>query len=430
MSSISMYHWNLKVIIVGLIFSSQSFAQNWPSFRGPNASGLADGFDLPILLETTKAEWKTEIPGLGHSSPIIWGGRVFLTTAVSDDPNSIFIHGIDGRIDRRSDKAIHSYLVYALDRLTGEVVWKREAARGVPKIQRHRKNSYASSTPVTDGVHVVAYFGSEGVFTYDLKGDLLWKKTVGVVDAGASYDDTYDWGPASSPIIYDGKVILLVDQQGGGSFMVAFNVATGEQEWRVDRDVISSFSTPTIFHGSGRVELITNGAEWMHGYDPSTGNVLWQLAGSSKNTTPTPVVSGDLVYITSGYRIKPIFAVQPGGRVRWSTERDGSYMTTPIVYGDYLYTCQDNGVVSCYRKDNGKRVYQRRVAAGAFSASPIASDGNIFFTSEDGEIYVVRAGPEYKLVATSSLGAVAMATPAATKGQLLIRTQQHLWSFR
>ena len=355
---------------------------------------------------------------------------MFVTTAVSDDPDSIFVHGLDGRIDRRSDTAEHAYWVFCLDRATGDVVWKREAARGVPKIQRHRKNSYASSTPVTDGERLVAYFGSEGVFAYDLDGELLWKRDVGIVDAGASYDDTYDWGPASSPILYEGRAILVVDQQAGRSFMIAFDADTGETAWHVDRDVISSFSTPALFRGEDGVELVTNGAEWMHGYDPLTGRELWAVPGSSKNTTPTPVVSGDTVFITSGYRIKPIFALGAGGEVRWSTERDGSYMTTPIVYGDYLYTCQNNGVVSCYRKTTGERVYQERMAVGAFSASPIASDGKIYFTSEDGEIYVVRAGPSYELLATSSMGEVAMATPAAAKGQLLIRTQHHLWSFR
>jgi len=430
MSFTSTWKTSLKSVLLVAVTAAMASAQHWPSFRGPNASGVADGHELPETLSPADADWKTPIPGLGHASPIIWGDRVFVTTAISDSSESIFIHGLDGRIDRRSDTADHSYWLYSVDRLSGKILWKREATRGTPVIQRHRKNSYASPTPATDGTHIVAYFGSEGVFTYDFEGKLLWKQSVGVVDAGASYDDTYDWGPASSPIIHDGMAILLVDQQAGGSFMAAFDVATGEPVWRVDRDVISSFSTPAIFEGADGVELITNGAEIMHGYDPKTGKELWRVTGSSKNTTPTPVVSGDTVFITSGYRIKPIFAIGAGGDVRWSTEKDGSYMTTPIVYGDYLYTCQNNGVVSCYRKLSGERVYQKRLAAGAFSASPIASDGRIYFTSEDGEVYVVRAGPEYELLSTSSLGEVAMATPAAAAGQILVRTQHHLWSFR
>ena len=408
-------------------------SRNWPSFRGPNASGLADGLGLPTKWDgesSENVEWKTPIPGLGHSSPIIWEDRVFLTTAVSDNPDSIFVHGLDGRIDRRTDLSRHSFWVYCLDRLTGEVLWEREASRGVPKIQRHRKNSYASSTPVTDGEHVIAYFGSEGLFAYDFDGNLLWNQELGVIDAGASYDDTYDWGSASSPIIYKNLIFLLADQQEGRSFLAAFDVATGERVWQTPRDVMSSFSTPTIFEGPERVELVTNGADYMHGYDPLTGEELWSLAGSSRNTTPTPVVSGEHVFITSGYRIKPIFALRSGGQVAWSSEQGGSYMTTPVAYDGYLYTCQNNGVVSCYRASSGERVYQKRVAAGAFSASPVASDGKLYFTSEDGEIYVVRAGPEYELLETNRMGEVCMATPAAAKGQLLVRTQHHLFSIR
>lgn len=416
-------------------------AQNWPSFRGPNASGIADDLEIPSrwdIASGTNLDWKTPIPGLGHSSPIVWEDRVFVTTALSDDPEPIFVHGIDGRIDRRSDTSPQTYYTYALDLGSGEVVWRSEAFRGVPKIQRQRKNSYASPTPATDGEHVVAYFGSEGLYTYDFDGNLLWKKDLGVIDAGASYDDTYDWGPASSPIIYRGIVILLADQQAGRSFMAAFDVKTGEPMWRAKRDVISSYSTPSLFEGANRVELITNGAEVMHGYDPMTGKELWRLSGSSKNTTPTPVVWNDLVFIVSGYRIKPIFAVRPGGSgditdtdsVAWSTTRDGSYMTTPIAYREHLYTLQDNGVLTCYEARSGERLYQTRVAAGAFSASPIAADGRLYLSSEDGEVYVVQAGPEYELLETNLTGEVVMATPAASRGQLLIRAQSHVYSIR
>lgn len=421
--------------------------ENWPSFRGPNASGMADGMGLPARWEVV--EWRTPIPGLGHSSPIVWGERVYVTAAVSADPDSIFVHGLDGRIDRRTDRAEHSFRVYALDLPTGAVVWEREATRAVPRITRHPKNSYASPTPATDGKHVVAYFGSEGLYAYDVDGNLLWKRDLGVIDAGASYDDTYDWGVGSSPILYRDLVIVLADSQAG-SFLAAFHVASGEPLWRVQRDVISSFSTPAIVEGiegvdgAGRVELVTNGAEFMHGYDPSSGKELWRLSGSSKNTTPTPAVGGDLVFITSGYRMHPIFAVRPGGSgditpkagerssefVLWSSERDGSYMTTPILYRDYLYTCQNNGVLSCYRATTGERVYQERIAAGAFSASPIASDGKLYFPSEDGDVYVVRSGPEYELLATNPMGEVLMASPAAAPGRLLIRGQRHLFSIR
>jgi outer membrane protein assembly factor BamB len=429
----------MRVLILALAIAPAA-EENWPSFRGPNAAGLADGLSLATHWDGVRSEnveWKTALEGLGHSSPIVWGDRIFLTSAVSADPDSIFVHGLDGRIDRRSDRSEHRFLVYSLDASTGEVVWAREATRGIPKIQRHPKNSYASSTPVTDGKHVIAYFGSEGLYAYDFEGNLLWKRDLGTIDAGASYDDTYDWGVGSSPAIYRGMVFVIADSQAG-SFLAAFDAATGEPKWRVERNVISSFSTPLIHEGEKRVELVTNGAEVMHGYDPLTGKELWRLAGSSKNTTPTPIAGHGLFFITSGYRMNPIFAVKPGGSgdigetefVAWKSSRDGSYMTTPIVYRGLLYTCQNNGVLAAYRAESGERVYQHRIASGAFSASPIASDGRLYFTSEDGEVYVVAAGEEFELLATNPMGEVLMATPAAAPSRIFIRGQHHLFSIR
>jgi outer membrane protein assembly factor BamB len=426
--------------LLALALAEAAWGQNWPSFRGPNASGVADGLGIATEWDAPRSigvEWKTPIPGLGHSSPIVWKDRIFLTTAVSEDPDSIFVHGLDGKIDRRTDRAAHSFRVYALRAETGEILWEREALRAVPKIQRHPKNSYASPTPATDGERVLAYFGSEGLYAYDFDGNLLWKRDLGVIDAGASYDDTYDWSVGSSPILYRGMAIVIADSQAG-SFLAAFDAATGKPLWRVERSVISSFSTPAIVEGPPRVELVTNGAELMHGYDPETGKELWRLSGSSKNTTPTPVVAGDRVFITSGYRIHPIFAIRPGGTgditntefVSWKTDRDGSYMTTPLAYGEYLYVCQNNGVLASYRAATGERVYQERVAVGAFSASPIAADGRIYFASEDGDVFVVAAGTEFKLLSTNPMGEVLMATPAAAPGRLFIRGQHHLYSVR
>ncbi|HJS73273.1 MAG TPA: PQQ-binding-like beta-propeller repeat protein [Vicinamibacteria bacterium] len=431
----------MRVVAVALVLSAlPAAAENWPSFRGPNAAGIADGLSLATRWDGVRSEnveWKTKLEGLGHSSPIVWGDRIFVTSAVSGDPDSIFVHGLDGRIDRRSDRSEHRFVVYSLRASTGEVLWEREASRAIPKIQRHPKNSYASPTPVTDGKHVIAYFGSEGLYAFDFDGNLLWKRDLGTIDAGASYDDTYDWGVGSSPALYRGMVFVIADSQAG-SFLAAFDAATGEPVWRVERQVISSFSTPLIHEGEKRVELVTNGAEVMHGYDPLTGRELWHLAGSSKNTTPTPIAARGLFFITSGYRMNPIFAVRPGGTgditetdfVAWKSSRDGSYMTTPIVYGDLLYTCQNNGVLAAYRAESGVRVYQERIATGAFSASPIASDGRLYFTSEDGDVYVVAAGEEFELLATNPMGEVLMATPAAAPGRLFIRGQHHLFSIK
>jgi hypothetical protein len=436
------------VLIVATLFLWQAAttpAQNWPSFRGPGASGIADGLDVPTNWNAETGEnvvWKTPISGLGHSSPVVWGDRIFLTSAVSDDPDSFFSPNPDGRIDRRSDTSRHSWRVFGIDKNTGKILWDQEAYRGTPKIQRHRKNSYASPTPATDGEHVVAWFGSEGLYCYDVDGRLLWKQDLGVIDAGASYDDTYDWSVSSSPIIYKNLVIVLADGQGD-SFIVAYGVKSGERVWHTPRDVISSYSTPTIFEGTSRVELVVNGPEKIHGYDPLTGRELWELKGSSKNTTPTPIVAHDLIFVASGYRVKPIFAIRPGAEgditlegdaqsneyVAWSSKRDGPYLPTPIAYGDYLYILQNNGVLVSYQAKTGEFVFRERVGSGgAFSASPIAADQKLYITSEDGDIYVVRAGPEYELLETNPMGEVCMATPAVSKGRMFIRTQHHLYA--
>lgn len=385
--------------------------------------------------------WSTPIPGLGHSSPIVWGDRIFLTTAVSDDPDPVFRYGTDGRQDRRSDRLRNAWYVYAIDRRGGEVVWVREATRGDPIVQRHPKNSYASATPATDGEHLVVLMATGGLFCFDFDGKLLWDREVGPIDAGASYDTEYQWGAASSPIIWDDIVIVQADQQAG-SFIAAFNIESGEEVWRTPRDLISSFSTPTIHVGTERTELVTNGAGTMYGYDPASGKELWRMSGSSLNTAPTPVSDQGLVYVASGYRTRPIFAIRPGAtgdislvgdertnaHVAWSSPRDGPYITTPLAYRGHLYVVSANGVLTVFNAATGVQVYKRRIGevGGAYSASPIASDGRVYLTSEDGDIFVVKAGPEYELLATNRMGEVCLATPAISDGQMFIRTTTHL----
>ena len=420
---------------------------NWPSFRGPNASGIADGQAPPIRWNAATQQnvaWRTPIPGLGHSSPVVWNDRVFLTSAISSDPNSVFKFGRDGSIDRRTDISEHIWTVYALDRYSGAVVWRHDAFRGLPRIQRHPKNSYASATPATDGEHLVVMFGSEGLYCYDLGGELLWSRDLGPIDGGASYDDTYRWGSASSPIIYRGLVIVQADQQQD-SFIAAYDVTSGDEVWRTARDVISSFSTPTVYEGDDRTELITNGPERIDGYDPLSGEPLWMMRGSSFNTTPTPVIGNGLFFVASGYRIRPIFAIRPGANgdislpederanefVAWSSPRFGPYMTTPLVYRDHLYVVSDGGVVTAFEAASGERVYQARLGnvGGAHSASPIAAEGRIYAASEDGDVFVFTAGEEHELLAVNPVGEVILATPAISEGQVFVRTTRHLFAF-
>jgi outer membrane protein assembly factor BamB len=428
-------------------------AQHWPSFRGANASGVADAGQPPVTWDGVKSiniAWKTAIPGLGHSSPVVWGDRVFITTAISGNPQSVFRRDVVTRqgeiinIDSSKDVSPHAWRLYSLDKRTGAILWSRTAAEGVPRTDRHMKNSHASATPATDGVHVVAFFGSEGLYCYDVNGKLLWKQDLGVLDAGSFDDADFQWGTASSPIIHDNLVFVQCDIQTG-SFVAAFDVATGKQVWRTMRDETPSWSTPTVYRGAGRTELVTNATRYARGYDARTGRELWKLAGNSENVAPTPIVTEDLIFVSSGYRpTQPIYAIRPGAagdisltggatsseQIAWSVTRGGPYIPTPIVYRDQLYVAANNGVLTAYDARTGERIYQRRLgdSGGAYAASPVAANGRLYFTSEDGDVLVVKAGPEYELLATNPMGEVCLATPAVAGDMIVMRTQHHVFA--
>lgn len=435
----------LIVLITGL--GTTAGAQNWPSFRGANATGFAEGKPTPTTWDATKGTnvlWKTPIPGLAHASPVVWGDRVFVTTAVSSKGGEYFRHGLFGDVDSDKDTSPHSWHVYGLDKRTGKIVWDRVACEGVPKIKRHIKSTHASSTPVTDGTHVVAFFGSEGLYCYDVNGKLVWKKDLGVLDGGWFYDPDYQWGTASSPIIYKNMVIVQCDVQKN-SFIAAYNLKDGKQVWMTPREEIPSWGTPTIYEGPSRVELITNATRAIRAYDPMTGKELWRMTGNPEVTATTPIFGHGLIFICNSYRPnQPIYAIRAGANgdislkpdettnqsIAWSMQRGGTYMPTPLIYGEYLYTCANQGVMACYNPKTGERIYQQRIAdkGGSYSASPVAADGKIYLSSEDGEIFVVKAGPKYELLATNQMGEVLMATPAISDGMIFVRGQHSVFA--
>ncbi len=440
-------------VFVGMVFivlsNSAAFAQaNWPQFRGPGASGVSEGGPAPATWNGEKAtnlKWKTAIPGLGHSSPVTWGNKVFITTAVTSGAKDETRYGLYGDVAPVKDDPKHTWKVYALDSQTGKILWERIASEGLPKVKRHPKSTHADSTPVTDGKYLVVLFGSEGLYCYNLKGKLLWKQNLGVLDAGWFYDPDYQWEHGSSPIIYKNLIIIQADVQND-SYIAAFDIKTGKQVWKTGRDEISSWGTPTVYEGKTRAELIANGSKAIRGYDPLTGKELWRLSPNSEITTPTPFVAHDLIFVTSGYApVQPIYAIRPGANgdislkdgkesnefIAWSKKRGGPYMPTPVVYGDHLYTCSNQGVFTAYNALTGERVYQERLGGkgGAFTASPIASDGKIYLSSEDGDVFVVKAGPKYELLATNPVGEVMMATPAMSNGLFIVRGVKHLFAF-
>ncbi len=418
---------------------------NWPSFRGPDGTGVADGQHPPTtwnVKEGTNVQWKTPIPGLGHSCPVVWGNHIFLTTAVSGNPDQKIRIGNYGDVGSVNDTSKHSWHVLCIDRDTGKILWDQTAYEGVPKIKRHLKGSQANCTTATDGKHVIACFGSEGLYCYDFAGKLLWKRDLSTLDSSFSLDQEYEWGFANSPLIYDGLAILQCDLSRD-SFIAAFNLEDGSKVWSTPRDEIPSWSSPVIWRNSQRTEIVTNASQYARSYDPKTGAELWRLAKKSEATIPAPVCGKDVVYISSGNRpIQPIFAIKPGAsgdislkekedksaHVLWSTLRGGPYMPTPILYGKYLYTCSNSGIVACYEAVTGKEIYKKRTGSGSYTASPVAADGRLYFTSEQGEVHVVKAGPTFELLAVNPMDDYVMATPAVSNGSLFVRSQHFLIS--
>jgi outer membrane protein assembly factor BamB len=492
----------------------------WPSFRGRFARGVADDAATPTTWDVAKGKgvrWRARIPGLAHSSPVVWQDRIFVTTAVKlrraaagdapaqepgtpsaagetpaageggkgaqpgerreqvepreqgaerggrsgmggqeqqkpgaaaageapsdpgEEAEAELVVGLYGSVEPVDDASPHRFDVLCVDRRTGEILWTRTAWQGVPTSKRHPKGSHAAATPTTDGERVVALFGSEGLYCYSVEGELLWQKDLGVLDAGWFLQPAAQWGSASSPVLHDGRVYLQCDVQGQ-SFVAALRADTGEEVWRVERDEVPTWGTPTIDIRPGRRQLICNGYRRIGAYDLDSGDALWWLRGGGDIPVPTPVVAGDLVYITNAHgRMSPILAISTAAvgelaldpaecdHMAWSYPRGGNYMQTPLVVGSELYCCNDMGILSCYDARTGERHYRKRLDTGVgFTASGVAAGDKLYFTSEEGGVYVIQAGPEYAELAVNELGETCLATPAIAGGTLYFRTRSHL----
>lgn len=429
--------------LISLALVSTAAASDWPSFRGPGASGVADGEGLPATwdVETgTNVRWRTAIPGMGHSSPIVHSGRVYLTTAASGRAADLVL-GDEGGISEADDAVRQSWRVLAIDAGDGSVLWDREVYSGEPRARRHVKASYANSTPATDGHTLVAILGSQGIVALDAaSGEERWRADLGRLSLGLFGDAGSEWGYASSPLIAGERVFVQVDLHAG-SYLAAFDLATGEPLWRVDREERPVWATPTLVKAGGREELVVVGGYYTRAYDPATGRELWRFADEAEVKTPTAFLAGDLIILSGGYRGRPMFALKPGGNgdislpagatsgpfVAWTTEPGGPYTATPVAYDGLLYSVRNEGIFQIHDLEDGSLVHRQRTQA-THSASPVASDGRVYVAAEGGEVLVYRAGRAGELLARNDMGEPCMATPAIADGLLILRTTRHLYA--
>lgn len=412
-------------------------ATDWPGFRGLAAAGVGDGTKLPVhwdLVKGTGVAWRTALVGMGHSSPVAANGRVYLTAAVSSREAQPQLAAGKGGIGSASDVEEHRWLVIAIDEHSGKILWERVAATGSPRIKRHVKASHANASCAANATHVAAFFGSEGLYVFDTGGRLLWKKDLGVLNVGLKNENDTQWGFASSPLMVDRSVVVQCDTNGA-DFVAAFDLQTGRELWRSEREEYPSWSTPILLQDRGGPQIVTVSPRFTRGLDAKTGKELWRFADETEVRVSTPILADGLLIVSDGYpQGRPFFALRantlPRTEIAWRVASGGPYTTTPLAYGGLLYVLSDQGVLGCYETATGKQIYRQRVPehGGSYSASPVAGDGKIYLASEDGDVHVLKAGPKLELLASHSFGSPLFATPAIANGRLLVRSQEALYA--
>ena len=429
-------------VATGIPFAAGSAAANWPGFRGPDATGVPrNETGLPSKWSATEnVAWKTVIGGSGWSCPVVWGDKVFITSArgasLVGTPRGGFY---EGAVESPKPDDEYIWSAHCLDLGDGEEIWTKEVYRGVPRVGRHRKNTYASETAVTDGEHVYMHVGDLATWCLDFRGNIVWSKDWKPVRTRWGY------GTASSPALHEGRLYIVNDSEDQ-SYLVALDKATGREIWCAEREEPTTWSTPFVWQSGERTEIVTLGREKVRSYDLD-GKVLWELSGLSSLAIPTPFASGGLLYVTSGYHNspeRPIFAIRPGASgditlaegetsnefIVWSVPQGGPYHPSGLVYRGLYYTLYDRGFLTCHDARTGEEVYgKQRIDRDTvnFTASPWAYDGKVFCLDESGTTYVVEAGPTYKLLGTNDLDEMCMATPAITREGILIRTYSSLY---
>jgi outer membrane protein assembly factor BamB len=428
-----------------LLFSISQYAaaeSNWPQFRGPGARGIADDPTVPDRWSATEnVLWKTDLPGRGWSSPIVWGNRIFLTTVINRGKLEEPKKGLYFGGNRPKSKSVHEWWVYCINLQSGKTEWRDKIHEGKPESAIHLKSSYGAETAVTDGKLVYFHFGDQGVFAYTLAGKPVWSKKI------RARKTRYGWGTASSPALHEQRLYLVNDNEED-SFVLALDKSNGETLWRVGRKEGSNWSTPYIWENSQRTELIVPGTGRTSSYDLN-GKERWHFTGGmSSITIATPYAEGDQLFVTSGYvgsKLKPIYCIRPGAKgdisldrgensnefITWCEWGAAPYNPGTLLYRDRLYVLLDRGMLSVLNPRTGRRFFDRERIPGvrAFTSSPWANDGKVFCLNEDGVTVVFRAGDEFELLHTNRLADddMCLSTPAIANGRLLIRSAARLY---
>ena len=435
-------------VVLGIAVASAD--DEWPRFRGSNGGVAADHPSLPDQWGPAQnIVWKIDVPGRSWSSPVIWGDHVFVTTAINTLetesllPVTSYVSRSNGGtmtfMDVSKPSAPHRWVLYDVDLKTGRIRWERVAHTGVPAKSRHLKNSYAAETPVTDGERVYVYFGDVGLFAYDMDGKLLWSRPMDALEMQTGF------GHAASPVVDDSRVYIVNDNEEQ-SFIAAYDKRTGVQVWRVDRTEASNWTTPLVWKNDLRTEIVTAATGGVRSYDVN-GRLLWQFTGMSTFAVPSPLASGGLLYVMSGYTaspLRPAYAIRAGATgdislkpdqtsneyIVWADRTLGTFHPSPLVYRGCYYILHDRGFLTCNDPGTGKPIYPRQRISNdtaTFTASPWAYNGKVFALSEDGDTFVFQSGPEFKVLGKNSLNEMALATPAVAGGSLVIRTASKLY---
>ncbi|NSW94398.1 MAG: PQQ-binding-like beta-propeller repeat protein [Bacteroidales bacterium] len=416
-------------------------------YRGYLSSGVLDNAKLPESFSVTSSvnlKWKINIPGLGHSSPVIWDDRLFITTAVSKADREGIKIGIYGEGFPVPDSSVHDWKVICIDKNSGKILWEKTAYTGIPKIKRHPKSTHANASVATDGKYVVAFFGSEGLYCFDFYGNLVWKKDFGILKAVAFNLPSAEWEFASSPVIYNGILIIQCDVLEN-SFLATYDLQTGKEIWKISRDDYPCWCTPNIYQIGNKTLIAVNGYKHRGGYDFETGKEIWRMSGGGDVPIPTPVIGKDLIYFNSAHGpSSPILAVKKTAVgditlksdsrtnefVAWSIPRGGSYIHSLLLYKDHLYNVNWNGTIQCYDAYTGNEIYRAKLGnSKSFIASPVAADGRIYIVDEEGTIYIISDGNSFNLIREIPLGEVCLTAPAITEGTIFFRTQNSLLAF-